>query len=205
MPGFPNVPNVPGVPPLLRDPNVASASLTLLVTDLVRFLVSGGAPQWGVFKDGAPVVLCESVLSVDYRQDWRLATFPIEEGGFETYDKVSMPFDVRVRFAAGGSPQARQDLIDTAKAIAGDLLSYDVATPEEIFQGMNVMHVDYSRRAERGVGLVTLDMWLNEIRTTAAAQFTTTKAPNAAGTVHGGTVSIAPGPTSSGFKPSGVQ
>lgn len=192
MPTYPNVPNVPGVPPLRRNPNALSATLTLLVADAVRFFVSGLAPQWGIFLDGAPVIVADSVVSFGFKQDWPISDYPIEEGSFESYDKVETPFMTRVRLACGGSTSRRQAFIDSIAAIVGDLNLYDVVTPEIVYENVNVTHWDYNRTAQNGVGLVTVDLWLLQIRVNATATFSNTKSPSAAGTQSGGAVQTVP-------------
>ncbi len=188
MPIFPNVPNVPGVPPLLRNPNLASAALSLLVNQAIRFLVAPFSAQWGIYLGGAPVVLADSVVSFGYKQDWTVADYPVEEGAFESYDKVETPFGVRVRFASGGSTANRQELLDSIAAIADDLNLYDVVTPEAVYTSCNITHYDYHRDSKSGVGLLIVDVWLIEVRVTASASFANTKSPTAAGTTNGGVV-----------------
>lgn len=192
MPTYPNVPNVPGVPPLRRNPNALSATLTLLVADAVRFFVSGLAPQWGIFLDGRPVIVADSVVTFGFKQDWPIADYQVEEGAFESYDKVETPFLTRVRLACGGSTSRRQAFLDSVSAIVGDLNLYDVVTPEVVYQSVNVTHWDYHRTAQNGVGLVTVDLWLLQIRVDATATFSNTKSPGAAGTRNGGSVQTSP-------------
>jgi hypothetical protein len=166
---FPNVPNVAGVPALAIDPNAAVQSIVLLTEDAA---VSFGAPldeQWGIFLNGAPVVQADCVVSFAYKQDWAIADYPVEQGGFESYDKVERPFDVRVKYSAGGDDANRQALLDSIAAIADDLNFYDVATPETTYSSANVQHYDYARTNNNGVGLLTVDVWLLEVRQTGTA------------------------------------
>lgn len=171
---FPNVPDVPGVPPLLRNPNVAIAAISLLVRDALAFFLGSGPTQWGIFKNGFPVVLADSVISFDYKQDWSLSDYPVEQGKFETYNKVNSPFHTRVRFSSGGDESTRSNFIESIAAIAGTTDLFDVVTPEKVYQGVNVAHYDYRRTAASGLGLIVVDVWLLEVRDTATATFTNT-------------------------------
>lgn len=189
---YPNVPNVPGVPPLPRNPLAAASSLALLVADTFGFFISSGAPQWGIFQDSVAVVAADSVVSFDFKQDWSIADYPVEQGAFETYDKVETPFGVRIRFATGGSDDRRQAFLDSIAAIAGDFELYDVVTPEVVYTSVNISHYDYHRRANQGNGLITVDVWLTEIRETAVTAFSNTKRPSGAEGQNGGTVQTAP-------------
>lgn len=188
MPIFPNVPNVPGVPALPRDPLSAGIAVALAVVDAVSFFFGGVGQRWGIFLDGFSVVAADSVVSLDFKQQSYVSDYPVEDGAFETYDKVLTPFDVRLRFSAGGSEANRQALLDSIAAIADTIDLYDVVTPEVVYLNTNVVHYDYKRTSTNGVGLLVVDVWLVEVRVTATAAFSNTKSPSAAGQVNGGTV-----------------
>jgi hypothetical protein len=164
-----NVPNVPGVPPLS---SFATSTISLLAADAVTLLGGLLAPQWGIFLSGVPVIVADSVVALDFKQEWTISNYPVEMGAFESYDKVQTPFEARVRFSAGGSAANRQALLNSIAAIAGDLNLYDVVTPEVIYQSVNVGHYDYHREAARGLGLMVVDVWLIQVRVSATQTFT---------------------------------
>lgn len=173
------VPNVPGIPPLL------GATFSQLPTLLTADGVDTGqfSRRWGVFKGGEPVVTFDSFIGIDYRQGWTIADFPLEQGAFESYDKVSLPFDVRVKFAAGGSLENREALLQSVAAISKTLDLYDVVTPEIVYTSVNVQHYDYRRTATNGNGLIMIELWLLEVRigaTQAAASNTIDPSGNSA-------------------------
>jgi hypothetical protein len=184
---MPNVPNVLGVPPLS---SYAANAVTLLAVDLVASVLGAFAPQWGIFLDGSPVVVADSVISVGYKQGWRIADYPIEGGGFVSYDKVDTPYDARVRFSTGGSDADRQALLDSVATIAGSTQVFDIVTPETVYADANVLDYDYDRTATEGVGLLQIDVRLQEVRLSATAAFssTGTQAPSGASPQSGGVV-----------------
>jgi len=162
---LPNVPDLPGVPNIARDPNAAAAVAQQYMTaDTVGSSGHSNSVKWGVFLSGKQVVFPETFLGIDFREGWAIADYPVENGAFESYDKVDLPFDVRVRFASGGSESNRQKLLKEVHDIAGDLKFYDVVTPEIIYQNCNVQHYDYRRTARNGVGLIIIELWLLEVR-----------------------------------------
>lgn len=189
MTTYPDVPDAPGVPPLLRNPQDPPASPPELINaDDPSIPVSVAQQQWGIFKDGVSVVEADSVVAMEYSQDWSVSNFPVEKGGFDTYNKVNTPFDVRLRFAQGGSEQERNALIQSIMNISGNLELYDFATPEVIYSNVNVQHYNYQRTNTNGVGLIQIDVWGLEIRQTGEASFTQTQAPSGANQVNNGTV-----------------
>jgi len=219
---MPNVPKLPDVPPL--NSYSASASLTLLAVDAINLLTGIFGPiRWGIFTSsvpgnplnlatptsflppGFPVVFADSVVSVDFRQEWLLANYPLEQGAFETYDKVKVPFEARVRFASGGSLFDRQLLLDSVNAIAGDLNLYDVVSPEFTYFSVNVSHYDYRRESRNGVGLLSVDVWLRQIRVTAAPSFSNTQAPSGANPNSNGQAQPQAASTAQAAKIAGLQ
>lgn len=183
-----DVPNVPGVPSV----NFAAGAggvLSFLVSDAVG-LFAGlfGAQQWGIYLGGAPVVLADNVVEVGYQVNWAIADYPIEEGGFESYDKVATPFQSRVQFSTGGSQSDRAAFIASIDAIAGDLNLYSVVTPEKVLVNCNVSRVDWERRGGAGAGMVVANVGLEEIRLQAAAVGANTASPTDASQSNNGAV-----------------
>lgn len=179
---FPVVPIAPGVPPLLRDPNaVIPAALTLLVADALTILGGFGQAQWGLFKNSVPVIVSDNVVSFDFKREWTVSDYPLEQGAFESYDKVAVPFDVRLRFSMGGSDADRQAFLDSIDAAANTLDLFDAVMPEKVYPSVNVTHYDYRRTATNGLGLLVVDAWCIQVRVTAQAAFTSAQQNNGTG------------------------
>lgn len=169
---FPNIPALPGVPPLPRLPGAAGVVVDLLLGDAIALLTGLSGPQWGLFLNGLPVVTAESVVSFEYKQGYRISNFPVEEGLFESYNKVQQPFDVRIRFSMGGDVSDRQALLDSAADAVASLELMDAVTPEAVYESLNPVHMDYRRTAISGVGLIIVDIFCEEVRATASSSFT---------------------------------
>lgn len=189
-----DIPNLPGVPPL--PAYSAAVNVALLTADLVSSLPGVFGPQWGLFLDGESVIDAESVVTLDYKQEWTISDYPLEQGAFETYDKVQLPFEVRLRFATGGSDGDRQAFLQSIDDAANTLDLYDVVTPETVYSSVNITHYDYRRTSSNGVGLIAVDLTCVEVRVTATATFTNapqgfsnTAAPSGASPANGGQVS----------------
>jgi hypothetical protein len=185
------------------------AALTLLTSDTFQYFGSVFSTQWGIFENGIPVVAADTVASIEYRQEWAVADFPVEGGGFESYDKVYIPFDVRFRFAAGGSESNRTALLASIAAIAGNLVLYDASSPEATYLNCNVKHYDYRRTSINGVGLIIVDVWLTEVRIVGSTTSDTiapsgvaigaTAAPGGAAPISGGSIQPIIPPSSLNF------
>jgi len=168
---FPNVPIAPGVPPLPRDPGAAIAAVELLVADAISVFGLFDQQRWGLFKNNLPVVVADNVVSFDFKQDYTVSNYPLEQGAFESYDKVTVPFDVRLQFSMGGSELDRQEFLQSITAIAGTLDLFDAVTPEQVYPSVNVVHCDYRRTSGSGLGLLVVDVWCLQVRVTAQTSF----------------------------------
>lgn len=174
MPIFPNIPLAPGVPAIPRLPGSIPAVVDLLVADVLSLLGVSLAPQWGLFLDGFPAVVAESVVAFDFKKDYAISSFPIEGGSFESYNKVERPFDIRLRFTTGGTISDRQALEQSAAAVCASLDLFDAVTPEAVYSSLNPIRWDYVRKANQGVGLLTVDIFCEQVRVSASSSFTST-------------------------------
>lgn len=170
------VPNVPGVPALASG--LISQALTLLGADAPGLAALLGAPQWGLFLNGASVVTAESVVAFGFRKSFSVPSYPIEDGSFENYNKVQRPFDGRISFSTGGSVADKQALVDSVDAAVSSLQLFDIVTPEVIYPSVSAIEYNYDRRAVRGLGLLTIDVLCKQIRLTAQTAFSTASSTN---------------------------
>lgn len=187
MPTYPNVPDVPGVPPLNRPPGFVPGQPGAQLSKDLDGKITRSPNTWGLFKDGQPVVIADSVQAFEYSKEWSLPDYPQQEGAFQTYNKVERPFAVMLRFSSAGTEQDRRNLLDSIEAIAGDTELYDAVTPEKIYTDCNVRKNGYRRHADQ-VGRIIIDVDVLQIRNTATAAFTNTKSPSGAAPQSGGTV-----------------
>lgn len=173
MAGFPIVPDAPGVPSLPRAAGAVIATVELLVSDALGLLGAFGQPTWGLFLDNEAVVTAESVASFEFKKSAVISNFQVENGGFESYNKVQKPYDVRLRFTTGGTPADRQALLESAQAAVDSLDLMTAVSPEAIYPNVNPVHLDYRRTATNGVGLIVIDLFCEEVRVLASSTFTT--------------------------------
>lgn len=182
VPKFPNVPALPGVPPLLRNlATTALAPITVLTGDALGLGGPFTGPDWGIFDDsGNAVIEADSCVAVEIMGEYRVADYPIEQGGFESYNKVTVPYDARVQLCRGGAETDRIAFLNQIRTAAKALDLYTVTTPEQTYVNANIVHFDFRRTARQGATLITADVWLREIRVATAAAFSSPATPSAA-------------------------
>lgn len=164
---------IPGLPAL--PSSVIVDALQLLTGDALALLAPSGGSQWGLFLDGEVAVTADNVASFEFKQDMRISNFPVEEGSFATYNKVQLPYDVRLQFSTGGTASDRQALIDSVDAVIASTSLFDAPTPEKVYQNLNPTHQSLRRTARNGVGLLVIDVYCEEVRVTASQQFTSSQ------------------------------
>jgi hypothetical protein len=148
------------------------------------------ALQWGLFSaDGSTAILTgDAVLEMEILTDSRTPDYPIEDGGFQNYNKTQFPTEGRVSISKGGSLADRQAFISKIHGLRTSLTLYSLVMAEGKASNVNVLGVSYSRRAERGAQLVVAEIRVREVRTGAVAAFSNTKDPVSAATQASGPV-----------------
>lgn len=186
---YPDVPVAKGVPAIFRDPTKPVFTALILIADIVTIARAFQGPQWGIFtKEGAAAVVPDTIVSLDFRRESRLSDYPTEQGGFETFNKVATPYDIRVRLGSDGGLIPKSLFLAQIDFAAQSLDTYIVATPDVVYPNVNIMHYDYRRTRDNGLGVLQVDMWLQEIRSTVRTTFTNTKEPTSEANTTTGTV-----------------
>ena len=181
------VPIIPGVPPLLNGA-IAATAVTLLTTDLISISSINASSQWGIFLNGSPVVLADTVTTFDYKKESILSDYPLEGGKLESYNKVSTPYEAEITLCAGGNDVNREAFLASIEAILDDFNLYDVVSPERVYPSCNVMRSHYRRTATNGRGVLSVPVRLRQIRVSTANSGTATAQPDGANAVNGGSV-----------------
>lgn len=172
---MPNVPNVPGVPALA---SYAAQTIALIFSDVVSALGIFGSPGWDVQLNGVSVLDFDSVVSFSFKQDSPVSDYPVEDGGFQSYDKVQLPAEIRLSVAAGGSVARRASFLQSINDEFNTVDLYDIVTPEEVYASFNFTRREVrTRESDRGVGLIIVELTFTQIRVTTTTTFSNTQQP----------------------------
>lgn len=202
MPGplTPDVPIAPGVPSVLRDATNSTPGDTGRLTGDAISVTASKKDQWGLYRasDNSLAVAADTVNSIGYDAEYRIADYPLQDGQFESYDKVALPFAVRVQLIKGGRFDERREFLRILDTLRADTELYNVVTPEWSHLNVNIERVSIDRSREQGANLITAELILREIRVDATATTSNSKEPSAASPVSAGTVQ--PDPPSAELK-----
>lgn len=159
------------------------------VGDAVQPQSGTTGPQWGIFTQGGDLAITpDTVVSFEFSGSYRVISYPIEGGNFETYNKVQEPFEVRMVLRKSGTVSDRQAFIDTLDTIRASLDLYTAVSPEQAYDSLTITDVTYPRQADKGVTTIDATITLKQINVTASSSFTNTSNPTAQDPTNGGTV-----------------
>jgi len=195
---FPNVPAYPGVPLLTRPVASAIASSPVLAIALgtVETLLLNALqqpPKWGIFDSSGnqlginslttqeqiqaaisnavtgSTLTVLSTLDMGYTKESRVADFPVEGGGFATYNKVETPGNPTVTLALSGTESDRTAFLAALDDACTSPDLYNVVTPTVTYTNYTIERYTYARRATRGATLLIVEISLKEARSVSAS------------------------------------
>lgn len=165
-------------------------NIALLTADAVSVISAFSGPQWGIFLNGVQVVGQDilgaflsnvtgfgngNFLDLDFHERFSISEYPVEQGAFQSYNKVQSPFDVAVTITAGGSDANRTLLLIQVEAIIGSTDLYTVAMPEGTLNSVNPIAYGYRRQHDRGLGLLEINILFKQVRPAGNPVFSTTQ------------------------------
>lgn len=182
--------NADGSPTLL-DGSAPAAPTTTPPKVTINDTTAKGV--WGIFKTGTttPILSFDSVVDLDYRAEWRIPDYPLEQGSFAAYNKVAMPFQIPVRVAKSGSAADRKTFQTQLEAVAASLDLYDVATPNKTFVGVNIERIGYTQDS-RHAQMIVAEIWMKKIRQADDPAYSSTATQSGQDPVSNGSVQPQP-------------
>ncbi len=161
-------------------------------------------PRYGIYSGGTEALTgYNSVIGAGYAVDEQVPTYPIEGGGFESYNKVAQPFQAKIQYTIYLS--ALPAFIARCEAMRQDTNLYSFLTPFYTWQNVNVVHYDWRLQDKRATSMLIVEVFGSEIRqqvtanaqsgtqTGTAISATDTTSPVAEAQVNGGQQQAAPG------------
>jgi hypothetical protein len=172
---YPNVPALPGVPALNRSSSsFVGAALNVVAQVLPNNLFG---TKWGILDGfGATLLKPDSFVSFEYREERKIPNYPIEDGSFRSYNKVALPYDIKLTVTCSGNgSMTKINFINTIQKLLDELTIINVSTPEKNFEKTNLIHVDYRKEARNGATLIIAQLWFQEIKVAQMPSVSTTQ------------------------------
>ena len=132
--------------------------------------------HWAVYYTGTSnaAIIPDSVKLFANRGQARVSNYPVEQGAFASFNKVEIPYDIRIILVCQGSNMRRSDFLAQLEVMKKDIRLYDISTPDRLYPSASLVSYDILRDARNGgVSMITADCLFAEIRQTASASYNT--------------------------------
>lgn len=156
--GMPDIPNWKGIPNAAFDAGISFGGAALINKLFGNY--------WGIFNQyGVPLLLADNVISLQYQNQSRVVSAPIEKGSFASYNKVADPWKATVQLSKGsGGTFERGAFLAQLEILAKSTLKFIIITPEFVYKFANITGYDLAREAKDGATLIKVNVHLEEIR-----------------------------------------
>lgn len=172
---YPLVPKAPGVPAVLRAAATLADTVTLGylgLSDSLNNLIGSEPVKWGVFdSNGAPIADYDSFISLDYQNQASISKYPVELGGFNSYNKVESPYDILVILSCAGSEDRRATFQSKIEAARKSLQLYSVFSPTKTYPNVNITTVAIRQELTEGANVTRAILSCEEVRQRAQADY----------------------------------
>lgn len=170
---YPDVPDAPGVPLVFRrDTTPAAPPVAPLAADALGG-VAAARVTWGIFTRGGALALePDSIVVVEPSREFQIADYPVENGGFRSYNKVATPAVERITLTKGGDVAARAAFQAAVEKMLESTDLFTIVTPDATYLNRNLVRRDMRRGPDAGAQLLTIELQMQEVRLSAALAFT---------------------------------
>lgn len=177
---------------LLNTGAPSYAILTAGTTATAGGFLAGVVGQLGGIHGGKPVITPDSVLALEWHGEERISDYPLMDGTFASFNKVKVPFDLRVVMTcqglnyvqtvlqkatqfidqalsnlglAFGQPMERSDFLQQLDAMLDTTQLYDVVTPDKVYRNVNLVSYSHAKRNDEGATMIIAELLFREVRT----------------------------------------
>ena len=103
----------------------------------------------------------DSFVKFEYKKDNKIPNYPIEQGSFQTYNKVALPYEVKLTITKNGSISP---FIVKINELLNSTALLTIVTPDAIYKTTNLVHFDYRKEARNGAVLLIAELTFQEVR-----------------------------------------
>ena len=165
--------------------------------------VASVAGKLGASQSGNPVLTPDNVPSLEWHGEERISDYPVQNGQFVSYNKVKVPFDLRVVMTcqgknviqdalqpvtqaidqalsniglAFGQPMSRDAFLKQLDTMLDSTDLYDVVTPDKVYQNVNLVAYNHAKKSDNGATLIIAELMFREVRESGNAQYSNPQA-----------------------------
>lgn len=177
---------MPKVPDFIPRSALTNIGLSLGGAALINAVFG---KTWGIVNQfGIPIVLADTVVSMNYDAGASISKYPVEKGAFASYNKVNNPSMASVQMAKGGeSVLGRSLFLTQLEALLKSTVSFNIITPEYVYMNYQIIGLNTARSAQDGATMIRVNIDLEEVlEANVEYDIEEVKAPSDSKTVDGG-------------------
>ncbi|THD45412.1 hypothetical protein ERD95_17365 [Enterobacteriaceae bacterium ML5] len=169
----------------LNETTLLSAINSGSIFSLINSAIS---PSWGITYNtvdpslvsafaGQTVFSPTGWISAEPLGEAAIVNSPIEKGSYTSYNKVRRPNELRVVFVLEGwsaysgaipnltnfSTLSRTSLLGILEEMKNTASTYNIETPDQIYEGYDLAHFDYYVGADRGLTLLKVNATFQQV------------------------------------------
>lgn len=152
--------------------------------------------DWAILdaKTNAIVIQPDTVPRFEYRNEERVADYPMEQGAFASYNKVATPYQIRMVMVCSGTnftqqavnalglsigsqPMGRGDFLSTLDYMLDTTDLMTIVTPDATYNNATLDHYDYRKESNNGATMLIVEAWFREVRLTAGSTYSSSGLP----------------------------
>ena len=196
---FPNVPIAEGVPNLARSAyslaqktgttgRVMGLTGGLAGTFLGHYLNAMLAPTYALLNQKEEKVITpDGPAEFEMKGDASVSTYPVELGGFQSYNKVINPEDLSLSLLCNGQgPMSHKDFLKACHELKNGIDVIKLVTPKYVYPYVICTGMSHQTTARNGVTLLKVNLTFKEIRVTGTTSFPNAKTDSGAVMREGG-------------------
>ena len=149
----------------LADPIFVVAS----AASKIASSIAGGFTNPLGLVGGAGAKMPDTIVSMDYKREYKISDAPQELGAFQSYNKVQRPATIHLRMAKGGSAADRNAFIAWIELQAAGIKLLAIQTPEQTYGGYCIQDFDYRKSSTDGAGIAVVDVEFLQVRETVVS------------------------------------
>lgn len=160
--------------------------------------IASAVGQIGGVAGGKPVLTPDSVISLEWHGEEKISDYPVQNGQFASYNKVAVPFDLRMVVTcqglnyvqdalrpvtqaldqalgqlglAFGQPMSRDAFLRQLDSMLASTDLYNVVTPDKVYENVNLTAYNHAKKNDQGGTLIIAELMFKEVRESGNAQY----------------------------------
>lgn len=196
---FPSVPIAEGVPNLARSAyslaqktgatgRVMGLTGGLAGTFLGHYLNAMLAPTYALLNQkDEKVITPDGPVEFEMKGDASVSTYPVELGGFQSYNKVVNPEDFSLSLLCSGhGPMSHKDFLTACSELKNGASVIKLVTPKYVYPYVTCTGMSHQTTARNGVTLLKVNLTFKEVPCRASTSYPNAKTDSGAVMREGG-------------------